>query len=171
MANVVRGMVDGIGIANTLPENPKYFTEEAIAETVVIPTQKPDMEQLLSVMEDIEIISIKVVNTPVAISNEGQRLQGNKLIIEINLKQKIKYVADEPTQSVHAAHFEKMKSIFVVVPTVPPGQIFPYKTVTQLLNEGRVDVTPYIEDIYGEMKDKRTIFKNTVIFLNVTFRF
>jgi hypothetical protein len=167
MANVVRGLVDGIGISNTLPENPKYFTEQSIAETVVIPCLKPDMEQLLSVMEDIEIVSVKVIDTPVAISNEGQKLQGSKLIIELKLKQKIKYVADEPTQSVHAAHFEIMKSMFVVVPTIPLGQS---KTVTQLLREGRVNVMPYIEDIYGEMKDKRTIFKNTVVFLNVTFR-
>ena len=170
MAKIVRGLVEGIGISNTLPENPKYFTEEAIAETVVIPKQKPDMEQLLSIMEDIEVISVKAISTPVTTSHEGQKLQGSKLLIEIKLRQKIKYVADEARQSVHAAHFEIFKSIFIVVPTIPPGQIAPFKTVAQLLKEGRVIVTPYIEDIYGEMRDKRTIFKNTLVFIDVTFK-
>lgn len=172
MANVVRNFVEGVGITNfeDLPVNPLWFTEIAIPEVVCIPEQKPDMEQLMSVMVDAEIVSTRVIVTPVGISSEGQNLSGRKLSVELLLKQKIRYVADEPTQSVHAAHFDKLiASIFIVIPCCFDigGKIF---TAEELLQLGRLVVTPYIEDIYGEQRDKRCIFKNITVLLNVTVR-
>lgn len=162
MASVVRNMVEGIGIADSFPTDPKYFTQLSIPETLEIPEEKPDMEQLLSIAVDAQIESMKLIETPIALSNEGQNLSGCKLIIELRLRQKIKYVADEPTQTVHAAHFEVLKSIFVIVPCEVNGV-----PIRDLLSRKRVVITPYIEDIFGEMLDKRTIFKNITLFVDV----
>ena len=102
MATVVRDLVEGIGIADTMPTNPLFFTEITVPETLCIPHQKPDMEQLNSVMVDAKVISVRVVPTPVDVTSpEGQHLSGCKLVIELKLREKVKYVADEPTQSVH----------------------------------------------------------------------
>lgn len=171
MSNVLKGLVQGIGVTpfGNLPVHPAYFTEEAISEIVTIPCVKPDAEQLLSVAVDAEVISVRLIETAIGISNEGQNLSGYKLIIELKLRQKIKYIADEPTQSVHAAHFEKViSSIFVVVPPtidvgIPPETI----SIETLFRQGRLIVTPYIEDIYAELRDKRTIFKNIVVLIDV----
>lgn len=198
MADIARNLVEGIGVARheDLPEHPLFFTQISIPEIVVIPEQKPDIEQLISIMVDVEIVSMRLIDTPKGKSNEGQQLSGKKLSIEILLKQKIKYVADEPTQSVHAAHFDKkMASIFIIVPpflhchhgvwsvegalaegetTITPldspdhGRVC---RIEDLLVEGKITVTPYIEDIYGELRDKRTIFKNITLFLDATIRF
>ena len=109
-------LFEAIGISKSFPNNPKYFAQISIPETLIVPCPKPDMEQLLSIMVDIEVESIKLIETPLAISHEGQNLSGCKLIVELKLKEKVKYVADEPTQPVHAAHFENvLKSIFIVV--------------------------------------------------------
>jgi len=165
MANVLSGLVEGIGIANELPENPLYFTEVSIPETLTIPPQKPDMEDLQSVMVDTEIISIRIADTPVAVSNEGQNLSGCKLILELKLREKVKYIADEPTQSIHAAHFENvLQSIFVVIPCEINGC-----SVKDLLRRNKIGVCVYIEDIYAAMKDKRTIFKNITLLVDVNF--
>jgi hypothetical protein len=165
MANTMKNLVEGIGIATSFPENPKYFTQLSIPETLTIPEPKPDMEQLLSVAVDAVVESFKLIDTPIALSNEGQNLSGCKLIIELRLREKVKYVADEPTQTVHAAHFENvLKSIFVVVPCEINGV-----SVKQLLSRNKVVITPYVEDIYAEMLDKRTIFKNITIFVDVKF--
>jgi hypothetical protein len=170
MATVVRGLVEGIGIADVLPENPNFFTELTIPETICLPEQKPDMEQLLSVTVDAQVLSVRLVKTPGRypdipagiISPEGQFLSGCKLVIELKLREKVKYVADEPTQSVHAAHFENViKSVFVVVPCTFPTT--PPRTIEELLRLNKVVVTPYIEDIYAKMIDKRCIFKNITI--------
>lgn len=163
MAYEVRNLVEGIGVATSFPEDPKYFTQLSIPETLVIPEPKPDMEQLLSIAVEAVVESTKLIETPVALSNEGQNLSGCKLIIELRLREKIRYVADEPTQTVHAAHFENvLKSIFVVVPCEVNGV-----PMRDLLSRKRVVVTPYIEDIYGEMLDNRTIFKNITVFVDV----
>ena len=165
MANCVHKGVEGIGLHDCLPENPIYFTQISVPELVSIPEAKPDMEQLLSVMVDAKIKSIRAVDTCIAHSYEGQNLSGQKLIVEIQLLQKIKYVADEPTQSIHAAHFEEcIHSIFVVVPCSIDG--IPVRT---LLENKKVVVTPYIEDIFAQMRNKREIFKNITLLIDVNF--
>lgn len=172
MANVVKEVVQGIGITpyEKLPVNPTIFTEIAIPETVVIPKVKPDIEQIISVAVCPEVVSVRLIDTAIGTSNEGQNLSGYKLIVELKLKQKIKYIADEPTQSVHAAHFEKViSSIFVVVPpTIDVGTPPVTTPIETLFKQGRLVVTPYIEDIYGELRDKRTIFKNIIVLVNVS---
>lgn len=166
MAKVIKDLVEYIGIADSLPENPLYFKEVSIPETVTIPPQKPDIEQILAVMIEPKVVSIRLVETPVGLSNENQNLSGCKLVMELKLQQKVKYVADVPCQSVHVAEFESIfKSIFVVIPCEVNGQ-----RVCDLLRKNRIVVTPYIEDIFAKMLDERTVFKNTTLFLNVTFR-
>jgi hypothetical protein len=175
MASIGSNFVEGIGVAKfeDLPISPSYFTQISIPEVVCLPEQKPDIEQLISVMADIEIVSTRIIVTPGGdvqggiISNEGQKLTGRKLSVEILIKQKIKYVADEPTQSVHAAHFDKkMASIFIVIPKEFDWGTAKY-TAEELLEKGKLIVTPYIEDIYGEQRDKRCIFKNITLLLTV----
>lgn len=165
MASIVRGLVEGIGITpyNQLPKNPMFFTQIAIPETVEIPREKPDIEDLVSVMVDAEIISTRLINTPTAVSCEGQVLLGHKLIIELKLRQKVKYIADEPTQSVHAVHFENIvSSIFVVL---PPG--IGTASMEDLFIQRKLVVTPYIEDIFAERMDSRRIFKNIILLIDV----
>jgi len=154
-----------VGVAKTLPQNPMYFTEISIAEIVKIPSQKPDIEQLVEVIVEAEIMSKRVVDTPCVKSFEGQMLSGKKLILELKLKQKIVYVADEPSQPVHAAHYEEtMRSVFIIVPKLVEG-----KPIDKLLKANKIRVIPYIEDIYAEQKDKRTVFKNITLLIDVTF--
>lgn len=166
MASVVWDSVEGIGVTpwDEICGPLDYFTEIAIPETVEIPCQKPDMEDLLSVMVNAEILSTRLIKTPVSTSYEGQILSGFKLIIELKLKQKIKYVADEPTQSVHAAHFEKtISSIFVILPEEINGC-----DTERLFKNKKLIVTPYVEDIYAAKMDCRKIFKNIVVLVQVT---
>lgn len=172
MANIVRENVEGIGVYEDIENIPvadgDTFIEIAVPETVVIPSAKPDMEELLSVMVDAKVVSVRVIDTPAPTttpSAEGQILTGKKLSVELELQQKVKYIADESTQSVHAAHFNKLvNSILLIAPAAVNS--IPIET---LLMQGKVVVTPYIEDIYGEKLDKRTIFKNITILIVVKF--
>jgi len=153
------------GIAQQLPEDPIYFTQISIPETLTIPCEKPDMEQLVSVTVEAEIIALHLIDTPCIKSYEGQLLSGKKLIMELRLIEKIIYVADEPTQPVHAAHFDKtLKSVFIVVPKEIEGT--PIET---LLSQKKIKVTPYIEDIFAMQRDSKTVFKNITMLLDVTF--
>lgn len=155
MASIVKNLIELDGIADFLPEFSEAYApikEFNVQETLDIPTAKPDIEQIIKVKSEINITSTKVIKTPVSVSMDEQRLTGWKVIVEGELKQTVQYVADEPTQSVHGAHFDVPFSIFVVL---PPD----YEEGTCVSVEG------YIEDIYAEKIGKRQIFKNITILL------
>jgi hypothetical protein len=158
MSSMVKGLIEITGLADQFPTNPTNFKQLSVQETLHIPVEKPDCEQLISVAARVEIINTRVVKTPgsalqVVESVEGQILTGFKLVVEGLVCQKVEYVADEPAQSVHAAHFNVPFSTYIVLPTT-------YVTGTQYT------VTGYIEDIFIELLDKRTVFKNVTILLD-----
>ncbi|MGL6104789.1 hypothetical protein [Romboutsia sp.] len=148
-------------VQNVLPTEAIYFKEESICEVLSIPCQKPDMERILDMMVWPEIESMKIVETVQGLSNEGQRLTGIKLVVEVRLKEKLTYVALEPTQSVHAAHFESLKSMFIVLPAEVDG-----RSTCDLVRTGRISVIPYVEAVYPRMLDSRTVHKCVLLFIN-----
>lgn len=145
-----------------LPKKSEFFKEEVICEILSIPPQKPDMERLLDVMVWPEVVNISLVDTPKGRSYEGQYLTGVKLVVEINLKEKVTYVANEPTQKAHAAHFETLKSMFVILP-----EYYDDKKVCDLIRAKHIAVTPYVEDVCARMLDTRTVHKCVMLFLDV----
>lgn len=150
-------------IQNTiLPEEAKYFKEEIVCEILSIPPQKPDMERLLDVIVDAEVVNINLIETQKGRSQEGQYLSGYKLVVEINIKEKVTYVANEPTQTAHAAHYETLKSMFVILPPEVNG-----KKICDLVRANRLTVIPYVEDVCARMLDKRTVHKCVMLFLDV----
>lgn len=148
--------------SNNLPETTKYFKEELISEALTIPMPKPNIERILKVLISPEIVDINLVETEIGQSNEGQNLTGYKLVVELNIKEKITYVAKDKSQSVHAAHYENMKSVFVVVPKDVNGE-----KVCDLLRANRLTVTPYIEAVKTRVLDYRTIYKCIMLFVDV----
>lgn len=158
MAKIINNLIEYAGIADNFPTNPTNFKQLSVQENLELPCAKPDIEQITRVMADIRILRTKVIHTPgsaavPAVSFEGQMLTGNKLSVEGVLIQKIEYVADEPTQSVHAAHFSVPFSTFIVLPA-------------NFVKGTIVNVIPYIEDIYVKQIGKRNIFKNVTIILD-----
>lgn len=156
MASYVSDLIEYSGIADTLPAAPVNFKQFSVQEDFVIPAAKPDIEQIIRVVAQVNITSTKVIITPVATSLEGQILTGFKLIVEGEVCQKIEYVADEPTQSVHAAHACVPFSTFIVLPA-------------NFVLGTPVFVKGYIEDIYAKQVGKRNIFKNITILLDANF--
>ncbi|MBW6409255.1 hypothetical protein [Clostridium weizhouense] len=154
----------GVCTQNILPREAMYFKEEEISEILEIPCQKPDIENILSVIVSPEVESLRIVETEVGTSNEGQVLTGSKLVVELRIKEKVTYVADEPTQSVHAAHYENLKSFFVIVPNEVKGN-----NICDLLRANRISVNTHIESVYTRKLNNRNIFKCALLFIDVKF--
>lgn len=150
-------IIDIVGLCDPstldLNSNP-YWTQISISESLTIPEQKPDIEQINSVNISVEIARKKVIVTPksLAANEEGKTLTGNKLIIEGNLCQSISYTADVPEQSVHTAHFVVPFSAYIVIPEVLNPQI-------------NYQVNPCVEDVFVNRFCKRQIFKNVTLLL------
>lgn len=157
MSSIVKNLIEYAGITDSsqLPTlNPAgaAFKQLTVEENLTIPNAKPDIEQIVRIMAEAVITSTLIIKTPAGTSLEGQILTGWKLIIEGVLNQKIEYVADVPTQPVHAAHFKIPFSTFIVLPA-------------DFTKDKLVTVIPYIEDIYAKQVDKRHIFKNVTLLL------
>lgn len=154
MSNVVKNLIEYTGLANTLPElcTPGCFRQFELQERLTIPQNNPDAEQIIRVMNEIIVSNTRVVRTAKAVSLEGQALTGFKLIVEGELIQRIEYLAEEPSQPLHAIH-----------------SIIPFCSFI-ILSEDFIIGTPltvagYIEDIYVQLIDKRTIYKNLSILI------
>lgn len=155
----------------TSPVTTNMWTEFFLPEIIDIPEVKPDMEGIVEVSSCIEIMSQRVIKTPIVngyrtdtgvtvpgetISNsEGTNLTGRKLIIEGLLTQKVIYTAAVDEQSIHSAHFSMPFSTFIIVPA------------DTTLNQ-KFRITPYIEDIYACRLSERSVFKNTTIFIKAS---
>ncbi len=159
MANCInKGLIEIVGISNNLPTDPTDFIEIILEEDLTIPEQKPDVEQIVKVIANAEILATNVVTTPVVNDGaspllDGDFLTGFILTIEGVICQKVQYVADEPEQSVHSAHFNCPFSTFITLPT-------------NLDPSGEIKVTPFIEDISIKQVNERELTKCVTLFLN-----
>ena len=136
-----------------------YWTQISIPETLIIPEQKPDIEQINSVNVTVEILRKKVIVTPNSdgVENqEGKLLTGRKIIVEGQLCQTINYTADVPEQSVHSAHFVVPFSAFIVLAN-------PISTLDPL--DINFDINACVEDVFIMDVSPRQIFKNVTLFL------
>jgi hypothetical protein len=158
---IINGVCSQEKLEGMLTSTDLNWTQLFIPEILCVPCQKPDIEELMSVTARVEIISQRVVKTPMAttgvsITNqEDTNLTGKKLVIEGVLKQKVIYTADLAEQSVHSAHFDVPFSAFIIVPQD-----------TSVRDKFLIE--PCIEDIYISSCNKRQIFKNVTLFIKAT---
>lgn len=161
--------IENVLLCNTTMSN--QWVQFNIPEIVDIPSQKPDIESVSSVHSCIEIISQKVIRTPVVTgytnsagvvipgdqitNSECTRLTGRKLIVEGLLKQKVIYTANVEEQSIHSASFTIPFSVFIIV-----------DKDTSLSQQFKI--YPYIEDIFACRLSERSVFKNTTIFIKAS---
>ena len=149
-------------IQSILPATAEFFKEELLDDVIVVPSQKPDMERILDMVAWAEVEDYKLIETEVGYSHEGQRITGKKLVTEIRIKEKLTYVADVPEQSGHAAHYEKLKSIFVILPEMVGDRY-----TCDLIRANRIQITPYVEDICYRQLNEREIHRCLMLFVDV----
>lgn len=155
MASEVQKLIWYTGLADILPllnQPVDTFKQFIIQKNLVLPEDKPDIEQILQVNTSVIITSKRVIRTPIATSLEEQRLTGWKLVIEGQLKLRIKYVADISTQNVHGAHFNAPFSTFIIMPP-------------DFEEDMPVNVESYVEAVYAQPLGKRKIFYNATLLL------
>lgn len=89
------------------PELICHHKQISVEENLTIPSEKPEIEQLLDVKAYPVIDECTLITTPV----------GKKLVIKGHIHQQVLYVADVPCQSVHAAHFSVPFCTFEEMPS------------------------------------------------------
>ncbi|MCT4565390.1 MAG: DUF3794 domain-containing protein [Maledivibacter sp.] len=154
-------LIEYVGVANNLPDTVTNFSEFVNEEILIIPKQKPNIEQITRVSSNVKIVSTNAVKNvsnsagPFGSSVPGFLTTGWVLTVEGAICEVITYVADDPTQSLHSAHFVKPFSTILAL----PSDFDPTSTIT---------VTPFIENICIEQIDCRRMFKCELILINAT---
>lgn len=154
------GITKPIDFPIITPANPnaQYIVEEKI----VIPEEKPDVEQINSLIIEAEITDFRTITTPI----------GLKVIVDGIIKQKLIYTAADVVQSVHSAHFQETFCTFIEIPlTIPVGSNVGEFLQTLGISladviQGRTAVL--IEDVSVKLLDPRTAEKRTVLFIWTT---
>lgn len=126
------------------------FKQISIDECLYLPCQKPNIEDINDIKASVKIKKSNVIKTCIGKSSEGQILSGYKLIVHGDIDQIIEYVADEPTQSVHSAHYSAPFSSYIVLPN-------------DFILGSKVDVEGIVEEIYYNKIDERCFFKNVLL--------
>lgn len=146
------GLCDPEAIDLSFPNN--LWTQISVPENLIIPDQKPDIEQINSVKIKANILKKKIIVTPKSNgeNQEGKIITGRKLIVEGELAQAVTYTADVPEQTVHTAHFIVPFSAFIVLPEDTPL-------------DTNYEINVCIEDVFIKNFCPRQIFKNVTLLL------
>lgn len=160
-----------LGICDKFPKNSKYFTETYFSDVLEIPECSKDINQILSSRATAQVINTKLIKTPIKISNEGQNLQGYKLLVEIDFVQNITYLEhelnyncciDNPVR--YLTLRDTLKSVFIVLPCQICGE-----DVETLIRRNKFKVTPYVENVSLKKVSCREVASNIDVFVDVTF--
>ncbi|MCT4508396.1 MAG: DUF3794 domain-containing protein [Tepidibacter sp.] len=153
-----KDLIDIVGLCDTdaidLSSPNNLWTQISVPESLTIPEQKPDIEQINSVKIKVNIIKKKIIVTPDSNgeNEEGKKVTGRKLIIEGELVQAVTYTADVPEQTLHTAHFIVPFSAFIVIPRDTPL-------------DTNYEINACIEDVFIKSLCSRRIFKNVTLLL------
>lgn len=153
-----------ISISDIFPAEIDYFKEESINKIFSLPKDKPCIESVCDVLIYPKVISKKLIRTETGFSNEGQKLTGFKLVVELAIEVKVTYVSDEPTQSIYAVHYETLKSMFIILP-----EYINDRPVYDLFNASRYTINPYVEHSYTKLLNDRDVQVCILMLLDVKF--
>lgn len=135
--------IDIIGItpAELFPICPPHHphTQFCQRDILCLPEQKPPMECILQIIFHITIQTVQTIHTPA----------GKKVLVDAIKHIKVVYTADEPAQSVHAAHFD-----------IPFCFIIKLKSCCQEVKE----LQTAVEYIGAKQLDSRCLTLTTIIF-------
>lgn len=163
--DVMDSMIKKVGISECHDKKMKFFSQFYSREIIDIPDNMTDIEQVVSIIVSPQICSLKSIDTMKGISEEGQHLTGKKIIVEIELKQKILYTSCKCDQRIHVIENSFFQSAYIVVPPSIEGT-----EIDLLLKYNCFIVNVYTEDIVIRKQNNRKLFKAVYLLLEAKFK-
>lgn len=158
MSSIIKNLIEYSGLADEIPEmpNPSCFKQFTISQNLILPDSKPNIKQIIKVMNQSIVKDTSIIKMPEAISEKSQALTGKKIIVEGELMHKLEYEADIPSRALHAVYFSYPFCSSIALP----------KNCKQNIP---VTVTVYIQDISVQLSEERKLFSSALIFLSVEY--
>lgn len=156
MKNILWNEIEINGIADTFPSFSNTFKEFQIQKNLCIPSDKPDIEEIIYVNIYTKIYESYTISSPKSLSQQSQILTENKLIVYGEILLKIQYTAYSFDQSVHASEFKIPFSNYIVMDEHYNPDLDSY-------------ISPYIEDVFIRQVNKRNFYTNIMLLLDAKY--
>lgn len=151
-----------IGVSDNLPINIKYFKEDLFDVIFFKKPNSKDIYDIVSVSVDSNVNSMKLLNTPIRTSNEGSKLSGKKLFVELDLSYSIKYTTNSVEKYLYILNSSTTKIVYIVVPSEIDDI-----SIEDLVRRKKIVVQPYIEDLYADIRTPDSIYIRTLLLTNI----
>ena len=156
-----------VGASTVFPSTLVHFKQVTVDQDLILPENKCCVDDLISINSSVEVDSVKLVDTIIGTSLEGQNLTGCKLAVSLSSNDIIVYSTAKHCKNVQSSTFNNtICCLFIVVPCTINGV-----GTDKLVAQGNLLVTPYIEDICAiKGQNDCTVHKCLSLLLNVTTR-
>ncbi|EJO5349519.1 hypothetical protein NRP93_003698 [Clostridium botulinum] len=149
---------------NNKMEPREFFSSFNFFEKFKIDNKKVKINNIVSIINQAEIVYSKVIDTPKGISYEGQFLSGKAIIFLIRIKQKMLYEANNNNKSVCVIKNELYKYAYTVIPELVEGT-----DPRRLLKKKLLQYDVKIEESWAKNLSYYSVFNNLNIKLEVRF--
>lgn len=157
--------INYVGVNEDLPINIKYFKEELIDNIFFKKEDAKPIEKIVSSSIDLKVKSIKLLNTPIRTSNEGKKLSGKKLLVELNISYNIKYTSNSLEKYLYVLKNNITKIMYIVVP-----KEIEEVSIEDFVRRKKIQVQSFVEDLYVEKRNENSVYIRTLLLLNANIK-
>lgn len=161
-------IIDGmeiIGVNDKFPDDLKYFKEELIWTSIDKSNENPDIDKIVSVSVNTNVISCKIVNINDDVCSDKNNTYDKTLGIEVSFYFRVKYTTNSLQQYIYTTNSEMTKIFYVSMPNTI-DDIY----TDELVRHKKINITPYIADIYAREKDSNSIYLRILFYLAATVK-
>lgn len=154
-----------IGISKDIPDIMEYFSQIDVNQIIDIPINLPNIGDVISVFVSPRIISVDEVGTIEGVSLDGEKASGLKLVIEMEVNQKILYASSDPSRSIYSIENTFFERAYVSVPKHIEG------TKTELLAKyKKIKLNLFLFDIIAKKINPRRILTTSFFFVEAKYK-
>lgn len=157
--------INYIGVNEDLPINIEYFKEELIDHLFFKKDGVKPIDKIISASVDLKVNSIKLLNTPLRTSNEGKKLSGKKLLVELDICYNIKYTSNSLEKYLYVLKNSLTKIMYIVIP-----KEIDETNIEDLIRRKKIQIQSFIEDLYVEKRSENSVYIRTLLLLNANIK-
>lgn len=148
-----------------LISQPYFSTEKSIVEFLPLPPHKPQIIQIMDTHIVPTILDYSFSEVEEGLSYEGQSLYGIILVVHLEYAQKMTYMSNDASETIHSAHYSSLRSISIHLPKYVKNI-----NIATLLKSGSLTIHPSVESVIPKILNSRSIQQFSLLKVSVILK-
>lgn len=144
------------------------FEEYHMSDVISLSKDKPEINKVVEFLSYPTIKNINFLNNNIdntyTISNEGYDNNKNKLVVELDISEKLIYTTKTQSGYVYTHNLNTIKNISISIPDHIKD-----KSTHELIKLGRLQINPYIENIHIRKIDVKNVYRTMLLLVEIKF--